>query len=251
MGLHGSTLSKADAKAMEVKQTAQLEVQALVGQRGIAHSGATSLVALLEEFFDSQILVGRIAPQLAAHKKVPHFRCRFSQTVSQGLTEQAMILVCPTPLLHLIVNRRGKKAYSVGHALLNRTHEVSQAETRLSLRRMLLTEQRDAFAIIWEKDVIAIADSRTKSHAEMCMKSGLVPGIEHALRFIKEFHCLARTDALSTRKTVQPVLAASHTAVNTSDTAIAGREAPGMEEVKPVDIAGHIMNPVMKRLILQ
>ena len=161
MGLHGSTLSKADTHTLEIKQTAQQEVQALVGQRRIAHSRAPSLVAFLEELFDGEILVRRIAPQLAAHKKVSHFSSRFSQTVGQCLTEKTMILVVPTPMLHLIVNRSGKKAYPIGHTLLNRTHEIGQAEARFSLWRMLLTEQGNALTIVWKDNIIAIADSLT------------------------------------------------------------------------------------------
>ena len=116
---------------------------------------------------------------------------------------------------------------------------------------MLLTEQADALAVVGQQDVIAVADGRSERHTETRLKPGLVPFVQQVPGFVVKPHRLARPDALPSGKALQPVLPACHTAMHARYAAVAGRKSPCMEEVEPVDIAGHIMYIIIYSMELQ
>ncbi len=125
---HGSVLGEADANGGEVQYVAQQEVEALVGQGGIAYGGTLAPVVLGKEFLRLEFLIGGISPDLLAHQFVPTFGRGFCQAVGHGLLHKTF---------HRERHRGGKDAY--GAALsVQRWHPVGQAQER----RTLLAQER-------------------------------------------------------------------------------------------------------------
>ena len=251
MRQHGPALGETNAEFLEVKQTTQLEIEALVGQRGVAHCRSASLITFLKEFFDSQILIGRIAPECAPHELMPSFGSCFGKAIGQSLTKQMPIVVVSTPLLHVMVNRSGKKSDAIGLPQSDRPHEVGQTETRFAWWSILLAEQRYAFVEVGQKYVVAITKGLAEGNTEVCRQSSLVPSVKQVTGFIIQPQRFAGTVAFPGRKALHPIVSAGHAVVDTRNAPVAGGEAPGMEEVEPVDVANYFVNRVMNRMVLQ
>ena len=124
MWTHGTALGETDAYLLHVNQLVEQEVQAGIGQRGVAYGRPYALEVLLVQLFDTQLFVCGIAPVLLAHRFVHAFGSSLGQTVGQQLCHHFLIGVVLEFGFHTDVGTGGKEAYAVAGG----PDEVSQRQ---------------------------------------------------------------------------------------------------------------------------
>ena len=86
MRLHGAMLGKADADGGEIDEVVEVEVEALIGQAGIAHGRTDALETLGVKIRDAEVLIRSISPVELTDGLMCTFYGRFSQAVGKCLT---------------------------------------------------------------------------------------------------------------------------------------------------------------------
>ena len=141
MRLHSSVFGQADADSGEVDETVEIEVEALVGETGIADSRTNTLKTLRVEVGNGQLFIGRIPPIELTNRLVSTLYSGFSQAVSKGLTEQPLVVVRVfIQMLYGFISTGRKDTDTVANAFgIDGANEIGQAKEGLRL----LTQERE------------------------------------------------------------------------------------------------------------
>lgn len=110
----------------------------------------------------------------------------------------------------------------------------------------LLSEQREGCSFYQE--VISVCICLAKPEDAMdgdCF----VQSVEHSIGFLEELHGFGSFGTFLLGKGRQPKCTAGIAAMDVGNSRKARLEAPGMEEINPVDVRGYFMNPIRKQFM--
>ena len=158
---HGAGLGEPDANLAHAEQALQQEVEARVGQRGVAHSRAYALIVATQQRIGVEPLLRGITPQRASHLAVKHLGRGLGQPVGQCLREHALIGVAPQVGLHGRIDRGGKECHPSGHVVVGnlfgpcgRPYKVGQRQAASVGAGCLLPQTR--YTANSEHDVVVV-----------------------------------------------------------------------------------------------
>ena len=177
----------------------QVEVQALVRQRRIAHCRAYALELLGKEVGHGQVLHEGVAPVVAPHMLVCLLYGRFGQAVGQRLGQEvAVVVLAGAELLKAGIDRCHEQPYLVGRG----SDEICQAE----IGRALLAEEcqahgRTALPDIVQHNILVVRMAGTQQKTEVSMVA-LAVGTQETLCLLEQLHGLGRTAALGLREEI-------------------------------------------------
>lgn len=130
--LHRTVLCQTDTDGRKINEPVEVEVEALVRQTGIAHSGANALKAFCVKVGDGELLIGRIAPVELTDGLVGALGGGFRQAVSKGLAQQMLVVVLAfIQMLYGLIRTGSEDADTIADALgIDRTEEIGKTKIR-------------------------------------------------------------------------------------------------------------------------
>ena len=234
---HRPALSKPDANGREIKHTVEVEIQTLVGHRRIAHSRTDTLKLLGQEVGDGEAFKDGISPIELSDVLMSQFGSSFGQAVGQRLSHQMPIIVLT--LEHAFkgfIHRNGKET----NAVRLRRDEIGQAKKG----RPLLTEKRKTRLAYHHIVGLSVAISQEKT--EMALMTSRMD-TQKTLSLLEELHRLSCTRTVGLWKLSQPCGATTIATMDVGDGGKAGRKAPGMKEISPINVRDDVGYRIMIR----
>ena len=173
-GPHRIALGELDPHRGRVEQREQRALAGVVGAGGIAERGADAAVALGDQVFVRELLVGAVAP-LAARARVQVLGERLGEPVGERLHHDRVVVVevlleRAREVVGLDARGDRKRTDVVGDAGFERRDEIGEAEVRLAVGLLsLLAQHREAHQlararrVAEQHEVVAIAAPRARS----------------------------------------------------------------------------------------